>query len=612
MSRHLFTPILLVLTLSSPVGSARPPNKVTPTEAGAFVTKADAELRRLWVAQSKADWAKQTNITPETEAAAAAAGSAAMTWITSAIKKARRFESLLGTGRLAPEVERQLVLLRVAGQPAPDDAVKTQALAEVMAGMDAEFGKAKACDPAGRCRDLGELDELLSTVASQGADPAALETAWRQWHDTIGRTLAPMYPRFVELANEGARAIGYLDVGHMWRSGYDMTPDEFEATYRSLWEQVKPLYAALHCYVRRRLTERFGEVVVPKDRPIPAHLLGNMWAQDWTYLFPLLEPFPGRPRVDATPALVAQGYDAVRMVKLAETFFTSLGMDPLPKTFWERSMFVKPEGREVVCHASAWDVEYANDLRIKMCIEPNHSDLITIHHELGHNYYYNHYYTAPVLFQTGANDGFHEAIGDTLALSVTPAYLKQVGLLDSVPADDEGAVNQLMYLALDKVAFLPWGLLVDQWRWDVFSGRTGPADYTARWWELRRELQGVAPSGDRGTEGLFDPGAKYHVASNTPYARYFLSTILQFQFHRALCKARGHTGPLHTCSIYGSSEAGKPLREMLRLGASRPWQEALSVVAPGERAMDPGALLAYFAPLKRWLDAQNEGHRCGW
>ncbi len=593
--------LLLALTLTSSLYAAPP----TPADAERFVRDADTQLRRLWVAQNRAEWAKQTNITAATERAAAKAGAAAMSWITRAIKSARRFDPLLHT--LDPAVARQLKLLRLAGQPAPDSAAKAKQLAAVMTGMDAEYGKAKACVAGARCRDLGELDNLLTT----SQDPKVLLEAWLGWHDAAGRTLRPMYPRFVALANEGARAIGFADVGEMWRSGYDMPPDEFQRTIEGLWEQVRPLYEALHCYTRRRLGEQYGAEVVSPTGPIPAHLLGNMWAQDWTALATRLEPQPGLARTDTTGALVEQRADAIWMVKLAERFFTSLGMEPLPSTFWERSMLTKPAGREVVCHASAWDVEINNDLRIKMCIKPNHSDLITVHHELGHNYYYNHYYREPVLFQQGANDGFHEAIGDTLALSVTPDYLRTVGLLPEGGGRD-ASLNQLMSSALDKVAFLPWGLLVDKWRWDVFAGRIPPERYTEHWWALRRQYQGVVPPVARADAGLFDPGAKYHVASNTPYARYFLATILQFQFHRALCKAKGHTGPLHACSIYGSAEAGKPFRELLRMGAKQPWQDALAVVTGGERAMDATALLDYFAPLRTWLDAQNEGQACGW
>jgi peptidyl-dipeptidase A len=298
------------------------------------------------------------------------------------------------------------------------------------------------------------------------------------------------------------------------------------------------------------------------------------------------------------------------MVELGERFFTSLGLDPLPKSFWERSLFTRPKDREVVCHASAWDVSWNDDLRIKMCIEPTEDDLITIHHELGHDYYFHYYYKQPVLFQQGANDGFHEGIGDTLALSVTPEYLKGLGLLDDVPKGDKGRINFQMKMALDKVAFLPFGLLIDKWRWDVFSGKTPKAKYNEAWWALRTKYQGVsAPSGR--SEADFDPGAKFHVPASTPYVRYLLARIYQFQFHRALCKAAGHKGSLDTCSIYGNKDAGAKLRAMLELGQSKPWPEALAVLS-GETKADASALVEYFAPLRAWLKDQNKGEQCGW
>jgi peptidyl-dipeptidase A len=566
----------------------------TADEAREFVARVDADLRRLYVAQSQAEWAKQTNITPEHEAAAAKAGAELMTYVTSAIRESRRYDSI--RDQLDADTRRLIHLLRISGQPAPDDPAQARELASLVTRMDGAYGSAKACDAAGRCRDLLELEDVLA----KQRDPEELLAAWQGWHDAAGAAIAPMYSRFVELANVGAKGVGFADVGAMWRSGYDMSPAGFEQEVDRLWSQLAPLYRDLHCYARRKLVDTYGATVVPMDGPIPAHLLGNMWAQHWGYLFPELEPHKGVAPLDVTPA---------RMAKLAEGFFVSLGLDPLPPTFWERSMLTKPEGREVVCHASAWDVTYADDLRIKMCTRINQEDLVVLHHELGHNYYYHYYYTRPILFQSSANDGFHEAVGDTIALSMTPDYLVQVGLLGKAVDSPKATINRQMMVALDKIAFLPFALSVDKWRWDVFAGRVAPADYNRHWWELRREYQGIAPTVSR--DGAFDPGAKYHIPGNTPYMRYFLATVLQFQFHRALCAKAGHTGALHDCSIYGSKPAGEALRAMLALGASRPWPEALEALT-GERRMDGGAMMEYFAPLREWLAKENQGKRCGW
>ncbi|MFO7262380.1 MAG: M2 family metallopeptidase, partial [bacterium] len=448
----------------------------------------------------------------------------------------------------------------------------------------------------------------LSDTLALSRDPDRLLEAWVGWH-SISIPMRQDYQRFVELVNEGARGLGFADAGAMWRSGYDMPPDEFAAEVDRLWSQVKPLYDALHCHVRAKLGEYYGFDLVPQDGPIPAHLLGNMWAQAWGNIYELVAPPSSDPGYDLTEVLQSRQIDAKEMVRYGERFFTSLGFDPLPETFWTRSLFTKPADRDVVCHASAWNIDAVEDLRIKMCIQPTAEDFQTIHHELGHNFYQRAYNKQPFLFRSGANDGFHEAVGDAVALSVTPRYLVQVGLIDREP-DPSGDLGLLMRDALEKVAFLPFGLVVDQWRWKVFSGEIGPEEYNRAWWELREKYQGVAPPVER-TEEHFDPGAKYHVPANVPYTRYFLAHILQFQFHRALCQAAGYSGPLHRCSIYGNREAGRRLQAMLELGQSRPWPEALEVLT-GQREMDATAILDYFAPLKAWLDEQNRGRTCGW
>jgi peptidyl-dipeptidase A len=417
------------------------------------------------------------------------------------------------------------------------------------------------------------------------------------------------YARLAELSNAGARELGFADAGAMWRSNYDMPPAEFSAELERLWGQVRPLYASLHAYVRGRLNRQYGDSLVPKNGLIPAHLLGNMWAQEWGNVYPLAAPPNAAPTYDLTALLKAKGVDQRGMVKYGEGFFTSLGFAPLPATFWERSQIVKPRDRDVVCHASAWDVDNRDDVRIKMCTEVTGEDFVTVHHELGHNFYQRAYNRQPYLFQAGANDGFHEAIGDAVALSITPGYLKQAGLLGALPsaAADTAA---LLRQALDKVAFLPFGLLIDQWRWQVFSGAVTPANYNRAWWDLRAKYQGVAPPVAR-TEADFDPGAKFHVPGNTPYTRYFLARVLQFQFYRAMCREAGHTGPLYRCSFFGSKAAGARLARMLEAGQSRPWQETLYTMT-GERRMDAGAMLEYFQPLQVWLDRQNAGRPVGW
>jgi peptidyl-dipeptidase A len=593
---------------ASQAAAAQPAARPTPADAKAFADRVNADLKQLWTRASRADWIRATYITDDTEKNAAMLNEQVLAYVSNAIAESRRFDGV----QMDPDTARMVHLLRVSSAlPAPSDPARRAELAELAAKLDGLYGKGKYCGPDGKgeCKSLGDLEDVLA----KSRNYAELLEAWSGWH-AISRPMRPLYERFVVLGNEGARDIGFQNLGELWRANYDMTPAEFETETNRLWGQVEPLYKDLHCYVRGRLAKTYGADKVPAGKPIPAHLLGNMWAQEWPNVYPLVEPFPGQSSLDVSAALARKNFgeeDAKKMVRMGEAFFTSLGLEKLPDTFWERSQFVKPRDRDVVCHASAWDVTYEGDLRIKMCIKPTEEDLVTIHHELGHDYYYTYYKHLPVLFQSGANDGFHEAIGDALTLSITPEYLKQLGLLKAVPPKNEkNLINLQMKDALEKVAFLPFGLLVDQWRWDVFAGKVQPADYNKAWWALRQKYQGVSAPTPR-SEQDFDPGAKYHVPGNTPYTRYFLARILQFQFHKAMCEASGHQGPLHTCSIYGNKAAGERLRAMLALGASKPWPEALHALT-GTRQMDAGALLEYFAPLRTYLQAQNKGQTCGW
>ncbi len=583
------------------------PDAALVAEARQFVARMNDELRKLYVDASVTAWANETDITDAHEAAAAKAGAAQASGITRLIKAAKKFEPILD--KLDPVARRQLVLLKFSGQPAPDDPKEAEELARLATEMSSIYGKGKVCKKVGAKDECKDLD-ALSKVLQKTRKPAEALAAWQGWHDNVGRAVRDPFIKYVGLANAGARGVGFADVSAMWKSAYDMPPDAFAAETDRLYTQMKPLYEQLHCYTRRKLNKMYGDRVVPKTGPMPAHLLGNMWAQSWGWLYKELEPYPGEPPIDVTERLAKGPYDEKKMVRIAEAFYTSLGFPPLPDTFWERSMFQKPAGKDAVCHASAWDVTYSNDLRIKMCIQRTHEELDVIHHELGHNYYYAAYYKEPILFQGGANDGFHEAIGDTVVLSMTPEYLKEKGLLDKVAKNEKVVLNRQMNTALEKIAFLPFGLLVDKWRWDVFSGKVPPEKYNEHWWALRRQYQGLVSPVPR-TAKDFDPGAKYHVPGNVPYMRYFLAAVLQFQFHRSLCKLAGHTGPLHECSIYNNKAAGAAFWKTLKAGASRPWQDTLFELT-GQREMDATAILEYFAPLKTWLEGQNKGQTCGW
>jgi len=565
-------------------------------EAEKFLADAEKRLLDLNIKAGRADWVKSTFITDDTELLAAEANENLIAATTELAEQSRKYENV----DLSPEAKRKLKLLKLSlTLPAPKDPAERSELTKITASMEGEYGKGKYCPDGdkGKCLSLPDLENIINN----SRDPEELKKAWVGWHQ-IAIPIRKEYVRFVELSNKGAKEMGFKDTGAMWRSKYDMEPDAFAAEMERLWQQVKPLYDSLYTYTRRKLSEKYGKDIVAEDKPIPAHLLGNMWAQQWGNIYPILAPANADRGYDLTQILKARNTDAKQMVRYGESFFTSLGFDQLPPTFWERSLFLKPADREVVCHASAWDIDYEKDVRLKMCVQINEEDFTTVHHELGHNYYQMAYSTKPFLFRDSANDGFHEAIGDTIALSVTPAYLKQLTLIDKVP-DQTADIGFLLNRALDKVAFLPFGYLIDQWRWKVFSGEVGPNDYNKAWWDLRLKYQGIVPPVPR-TENDFDPGAKYHVPANTPYARYFLAHILQFQFHRALCREAGFTGPLYQCSIYGNKKAGEKLKAMLAMGQSEPWPAALKAMT-GEDKMDATAILDYFAPLKTWLDQQN-------
>lgn len=594
----LYAIILLPLILLSACAGKNADSKPVAfgaTDAEKFVADAEKRYLDVTIKESQATWVQENFITHDTDAIAASAKEETIKVVKELAEQARQFDG----HNLSPDVARKLKLLKLAlTLPAPSNPEERKELTEISVKMDSAYGAGKYCPdgPQGKCLSLGDLEKIMAT----SRNPEELKKAWLGWHQ-VSRNYRKDYAHFVELANKGAKEMGFKDLGAMWRSNYDMEPDAFAAEMERLWLQVKPLYDSLHTYVRAKLRQKYGDVV-PATGPIPAHLLGNMWSQTWGNVYDLVKPPTNDPGYDLTKILQSRKTDAHQMVKYGEGFFMSLGFDALPQTFWERSLFVKPADRDVVCHASAWDLDNQKDVRIKMCININEEDFTTIHHELGHNFYQMAYAPQPPLYQNSANDGFHEAIGDTIALSVTPEYLKQLGFINKVP-DEKADLGLLMRLALDKVAFLPFGYLVDQWRWKVFSGEVSAADYNKAWWDLREKYQGVSAP-DARSESDFDAGAKYHVAANVPYARYFLAAILQFQFHRALCREAGYKGPLNRCSIYGNKEVGQKLKAMLELGQSKPWPEALKTMT-GEDKMDATAIIDYFAPLKTWLDAQN-------
>jgi peptidyl-dipeptidase A len=576
---------------------------IQPTEtAKQFVARIGEEGGQLNKEVSAAYWVRSTYITPDTAILAANAGERALTFESNMVKQAKQFRSAEMDSDTARAIE---LMLRGSSAPAPNDPALRAELSAILTDMEGQYGAGKYCNAAGECRELQELESVLA----KSRDYDELLDVWSGWRQ-VSPPYRQQYQRFVEIGNQGAKDFGYSNLADLWQGGYDMESDAFVKESRRLWGQVKPFYDELHCYVRGRLSDTYGVDKVPNEGLIPAHLLGNMWSQTWDNVYDIAEPYSGVASLDVTAALIDQGYDELKMTQTAESFFTSLGLPALPDSFYQNSMIKKPRDRNVVCHASAWDIDNGNDPRIKQCVEINEEQLETLHHELGHIYYYLMYKDQPSVFKGGAHDGFHEAIGDTVQLSMTPAYLKEKGLISETVESYEATINKQMKMALQKIAFLPFGKMIDEWRWQVFSGEISPEDYNAGWWRLREEYQGITAPLAR-SEADFDAGAKYHIPGNTPYTRYFLSFIMQFQFHKALCDVAGFKGPLHECSIYGNKAAGKKLGDMLAMGQSKPWPEAMKAMT-GQRGMDGSAIIDYFAPLNAWLKSENEGQQCGW
>ena len=617
-------------TTAPSTGATGPGNET----ADQFVARVNQTIKDMTPELTSAAWLGATYINEDSGRVEAAANERWLAKNNEFVEQAKSYD----TQGLSPETARALHLLKVsASMPAPRDPAKLKELTGIASRMGATYGAGKWCATPDDCKDIGQVSAILADT--EGSSYDEMKAAWEGWH-TISLPLRADYVRFAELTNEGAREMGFENTGDVWRAGYDMPAAEFQAEADRLWGQVQPLYEQLQCYTREKLVGKYGDKG-SVDGMIPAHLTGNLWQQDWGNLWPLLQPYDGVGSLDIGAALEKQRGEilaglvteagglrgltaaqqvelerkadheiAVRMTKLAEGFYTGLGMPALPETFYTNSMLVQPRDRDVVCHASAWPMNTEGDVRMKMCIKPTEEELTTVYHELGHIYYYLAYKHLPPVFQNGAHDGFHEGIGDTIELSMTPAYLASIGLVDAPALSQEAVINSQMRMALSKVAFMPFGLMIDRWRWGVFDGSIAPADYNRAWWELKARYQGVAPVEARGEE-FFDPGAKYHVPGNTPYTRYFLSHILQFQFYKSLCDAAGHEGPLYSCNFSGNPEAGKRFWAMLGRGASQPWQQTMKELTGGER-MDGSAVLEYFAPLQEWLVQQNQGKTCGW
>ncbi|KAJ6635505.1 Angiotensin-converting enzyme, partial [Pseudolycoriella hygida] len=513
-----------------------------------------------------------------------------------------------------PDVRRQLMLLKNIGTAALSDA-DLDSLTRIRTSMSGIYSSAKICPYERPVCDLEteglsldpQIEERLATLAKSGDNYNEMLYLWEEWREKSGKLMRDQYKEYVALSNKAAVANGFKDNGEMWRARYEH--NNLVELVDKLWSEVEPLYHELHRFVRHRLSDVYSMVNIG-DPLLPAHVFGNM-AQNWGHLYELTRPFPNASDVDVTSKMIDLEFDEYRMYNMSDEFYMSLGLPTSFVSYNPPSIIVKPTDRTITCHASAWDFCDGEDFRIKQCTKINMEDFLVVHHEMGHIMYYLMYKDQPQIYRTGANPGFHEAVGDTIALSVaTPKHLAAVGLLENYADSEADNINALYKMALERVAFLPFGLLIDKWRWDVFDGTTPESQWNQHWWELREKYQKIKAPTFRGEE-FFDPGAKYHIPADSQYIAYFVAHILEFSFYRSLCIAAGEYDPnnstsqLHKCDYYNSEAAGNKLRAGLSLGYSKHWSEALQELT-GSPEISSSALMEYFAPLYDFLKAEND------
>ncbi|XP_041066850.1 angiotensin-converting enzyme 2 [Carcharodon carcharias] len=604
---------LWVLSLTAAVFSQTPED-----EARAFLKKFSEEAVNLVYNSSLASWEYNTNITKENAFKMNLVGDK---W-TVYYQKASNESSKFNIGEIKDkEIKKQLQMLQDKGSGVlpPNDLKRLNHIQNEMAAI---YGTGTVCYPSEPSQCM-ELEPGLTKLMANSKDYNERLWAWEGWRVNVGKRLRPLYEGYVELKNKAAKMNGYEDYGDYWRGNYETDDDEEYAYSRkdllrdvkSLFGEIKPLYRELHAYVRAKLGDTFGPEHISSTGCLPAHLLGDMWGRFWGNLYSWSIPYPHQEDIDVTPEMVKQGWNPKEMFQKADAFFQSLGLQAMNDNFWHYSMIEKPtDGRKVVCHPTAWDMGNGADFRIKMCTEVNMENFLTVHHEMGHIQYDMEYANQTYLFRDGANEGFHEGVGEIMSLSAaTPLYLKSLGLLpDSFIEKNETDINFLLKQALTIVGTLPFTLMMEEWRWKMFQGRIPKDQWMKMFWEMKREMVGVVEPLPH-DETYCDPAALYHISNDYSFIRYYTRTFYQFQFHEALCRKAKHSGELHKCAITNSTKAGKALRDMLRLGKSQSWTRALQLVT-GETKMNAAPLLKYFQPLYDWLKKNNaeNGRMIGW
>ncbi len=599
-ARRSLTLALALLLLAAAGATPAPGPLETPA---AFIVRAEQELTLADAANQRAQWVNQTNLNEDTNWLAARASER----FTAVQMNLARTAATYRSRDIDPIIARKLALLAVAVRsPAPPSSDQAGQWADLRTRLVARYNQQRVVDGERMLGSYGEVRHAMETTR----DPEALLHLWHEWH-AVGHDLEDDYARYVALSRQGAQSLGFHDVGELWRSVYDMSPTEMAADTERLWAEIRPLYAALHCHTRAALSKAYGAGVQAPAGPIRIELTRNPMGMYWVGAYDLLATGLPTPGYDLDHLLESHPSSGEALAHYADRFWTSTGLPAMPASFWTRSLFDKPSDRTVACSGSAAIVGDPTDVRLKMCVGNNALDFSTVHHEVGHAVYALAYQEQPYLFRGAANDAFHEAVADLGALSITPAYLQAIGII--TPAEALGAdqdLGLLLRMALQRVTFLPFSLIVDRWRWQVYAGAVPPAQYDATWWSLVAQYQGLMP-GETRPEGSFDIAALPHITSDISYIRYFYAYLIEFQLFKAACDAAGWTGPLHRCSLYGNAAAGAHLRPMLAMGASRPGADALEA-GTGARRVSAEGLLAYFAPLRAYLDAQNQERQCGW
>ncbi|XP_062268927.1 angiotensin-converting enzyme 2 [Platichthys flesus] len=605
--------LVTLLALSCVVSAQDLENKVTE-----FLRRFDEEATQRMYNYSLASWAYNTDISQANSDKLSVQGQIWGSFYNQMSEESLKFPI---DQIKDPEIKLQLISLQDKGAGALSTD-KAAHLSKIMSDMNTIYSTAKVClkDEPLNCQTL---EPGLEDVMFNSRDYAKRLHVWEGWRKETGKKMRPLYENYVDLKNEASKLNGFEDYGSYWRYNYETieedpqykyTRDQLMGDVRSIYKEILPLYKELHAYVRSKLIEVYPGHIDAQGQ-LPAHLLGDMWGRFWTNLYPLTVPYPDKPDIDVSQTMVEQGWSEMRLFKEAEKFFMSVGLYEMFPNFWNDSMLVKPDdGRQVVCHPTAWDMGNREDFRIKMCSKVNMEDFLTVHHEMGHNQYQMAYRNLSYLLRDGANEGFHEAVGEIMSLSAaTPKHLQSLGLLPAnFTYDKETEINFLLKQALTIVATLPFTYMLEEWRWQVFAGNIPKDQWMQRWWEMKRDMVGVMEPVPR-DETYCDPPALFHVSGDYSFIRYFTRTIYQFQFQKALCDAAGHTGPLSSCDITNSTVAGTKLRDMLELGRSQSWTRALHTIS-GDVKMDARPLLDYFATLHEWLKADNKKNNrmVGW